>query len=97
MTDLIERLRAEVRQRQYESGDMLYLGAPDPLLTEAADEIAALRARVAEMEAALEWYGEQARLARLIHSGGDAGRHALADDGGKRARAAIAAIGGDRG
>jgi hypothetical protein len=50
MTDLIERLRAEVRQRQYESGDMLYLGAPDPLLTEAADEIAALRARVAELE-----------------------------------------------
>lgn len=36
---------------------------------------------------ALEWYGEQARLARLIHSEGDAGRNALADDGGKRARA----------
>lgn len=39
---------------------------------------------------ALEWYGEQARLARLIHSEGDAGRHALADDGGKRAREALA-------
>jgi len=38
---------------------------------------------------ALEWYGEQARLARLIHSEGDAGRHALAEDGGKRARAAL--------
>lgn len=39
---------------------------------------------------ALEWYGEQARLCRLIHTGGDAGRAALADDGGKRARAAVA-------
>jgi len=41
------------------------------------------------MRAALGWYGEQARLARLIHSEGDAGRHALSDDGGKRARAAL--------
>ena len=41
------------------------------------------------MREALEWYGEQARLARLIHSEGDAGRHALAEDGGKRARAAL--------
>jgi hypothetical protein len=38
---------------------------------------------------ALAWYGEQARLARLIHREGDAGRHALAADGGKRARAAL--------
>lgn len=37
----------------------------------------------------LAWYGEQARLARLIHSEGDKGRWALADDGGKRARAAL--------
>lgn len=41
------------------------------------------------MREALEWYGEQARLARLIHSGGEAGRHALAADGGKRARAVL--------
>lgn len=47
------------------------------------------RARIAELEAALTWYGEQARLARLIHSEGDAGRHALADDGGERARKAL--------
>jgi hypothetical protein len=46
---------------------------------------------VRDMEGALEWYGEQARLARLIHAEGDAGRHALADDGGKRARAALTA------
>jgi uncharacterized protein (DUF3084 family) len=39
---------------------------------------------------ALEWYGEQARLARLIHSEGNAGRNALAADGGKKARAALA-------
>jgi hypothetical protein len=38
---------------------------------------------------ALEWYGENARLCRLIHSEGDKGRHALADDGGKRAQAAL--------
>jgi len=43
-----------------------------------------------ELVEALEWYGEQARLARLIHSGGDKGRHALAGDGGERARTALA-------
>lgn len=42
------------------------------------------------VRAALAWYGEQARLARLIHREGDSGRHALADDGGKRAAAALA-------
>jgi hypothetical protein len=51
-----------------------------------ADQVAEV---VERMEAALRWYGEQARLARLIHSEGDAGRHALQDDGGKRARAAL--------
>ena len=39
---------------------------------------------------ALAWYGEQARLARLIHSEGDPGRWALAEDGGKRAREVLA-------
>ena len=38
----------------------------------------------------LAWYGEQARLARLIHREGDPGRHALSADGGARARAALA-------
>lgn len=41
------------------------------------------------LRAALEWYGEQARLCRLIHSEGDAGRKALDDDGGLRARTAL--------
>ncbi len=47
--------------------------------------------RIKTLEEALEWYAEQARLARLIHKEGDAGRHALAGDGGGRARAALAA------
>lgn len=51
-----------------------------------------VRRLVAEKKAlreALEWYGENARLARLIHSDGDKGRFALAEDGGERARAAL--------
>ena len=48
-------------------------------------EIAALAARIVELEKALLWYGEQARLCRLIHSEGDTGRKALSDDGGQRA------------
>lgn len=56
---------------------------------EAAASILSLIARLEALEAELEWYGEQARLARLIHSEGDSGRHALAGDGGKRARAAL--------
>lgn len=47
---------------------------------------------VREMLEALKWYAEQTRLCRLIHSEGDAGRNALADDGGKRAREAIAKV-----
>jgi hypothetical protein len=55
--------------------------------------MAALTARPVGEDAlrdTLAWYGEQARLARLIHSEGDRGRYALADDGGKRAVAALA-------
>lgn len=46
-------------------------------------------ARLALLTEALEWYGERARLARLIHSGGDPARFELSDDGGKRARRAL--------
>ena len=49
----------------------------------------ALFAALSETRAALEWYGEQARLCRLIHSEGDAGRNALAEDGGKKAQATL--------
>ncbi len=51
---------------------------------------------VAELHEALAWYGENARLARLIHSGGDPGRHALAGDGGKRAQAILARTNPDK-
>lgn len=47
-----------------------------------------------EMAEALAWYGEQARLARLVHSGGDEGRNAIASDGGNKARALLARING---
>lgn len=52
----------------------------------AADWLS-LSSRVEALEGALKWYGEQARLCRLIHSEGDAGRKALSDDGGRRAAA----------
>jgi hypothetical protein len=55
----------------------------------AAAERDALQARVKVLEDALRWYGEQARLAKLIHSEGDSGRNALAKDGGERARTAL--------
>lgn len=58
--------------------------------TRVSESIAAeLREKVERLRKALEWYGEQARLARLIHSGGDKGRHALAEDGGRRARSEL--------
>jgi hypothetical protein len=49
------------------------------------------QARIAELEGVVKWYGEQARLARLIHSEGDEGRHAIHMDGGSRSRAALKA------
>jgi len=49
----------------------------------------ALAAENARLREALTWYGEQARLARLITREGDARRNALDADGGKRARAAL--------
>lgn len=60
------------------------------MLAEAMARAEKAEAERDALRAALGWYGEQARLCRLIHSGGDAGRHAIADDGGKRARAALA-------
>jgi hypothetical protein len=76
--------------------DAAYIAAANPqAILALLDERDALTARVAALEAeneklaaALNWYGENARLCRLIHSEGDAGRHALADDGGRRAAAA---------
>jgi Lar family restriction alleviation protein len=48
--------------------------------------------KLAKAVAALEWYAEQTRLCRLIHSEGDSGRHALQADGGEKARAVLAEI-----
>lgn len=59
------------------------------------EAMAALREkeeRVKALEEVLEWYGEQSRLARLIHREGDAGRHAIAADGGKRARSVLSSV-----
>jgi len=53
---------------------------------------AAFAEREARLVGALEWYGEQARLARLIHDEGDAGRHALSRDGGRLATATLATL-----
>lgn len=41
--DLIARLREEAERQRNERGDMLYRGEADPWLTEAADQIEALR------------------------------------------------------
>jgi hypothetical protein len=65
--------------------------ADGKLVTGLFHDARALSAIAAEVVGTLKWYGEQARLARLIHSEGDAGRHALAADGGKRAAAALTA------
>jgi hypothetical protein len=59
------------------------------LAPDMAQAILDMQAEVERLRAALEWYGENARLARLIHSGGDSGRAALANDGGKRAIAVL--------
>lgn len=54
-----------------------------------ADLVEVLEAESLRLREALAWYGEQARLARLIHREGDAGRRNLEADGGSRARAAL--------
>lgn len=41
------------------------------------------------LRATLRWYADRTAECRLVHSGGDDGRAALAADGGKRAREAL--------
>jgi regulator of replication initiation timing len=50
----------------------------------------ALRAEVARLREALEWYAQQLKHVRKNHSEGDTARAALSDDRGSRARAALA-------
>ena len=66
--------------------------AAGQVMRNAAASIDALEVQNARLREATEWYGEQSRLARLVHSGGDAGRHAIAKDGGMRARIALGAL-----
>lgn len=83
-----------------DSGAMIvarFAGNNDEALANASFALRSANTHQALVDA-LEWYGEQARLCRLIHQEGDAGRHALNDDGGKRAREALAlATGGSNG
>lgn len=65
------------------TADIKFIAAASP------SRILALLDELEGMRTALEWYGENARLCRLIHSEGDVGRYALAGDGGKRARTAL--------
>jgi len=46
--------------------------------------------RAERLAEALRWYAEQAQLCRKFGSEGDAARHALSADGGKRANRALA-------
>lgn len=69
--------------------DAHYLHAPDVLAALLAERDA-LEAENQRLRDALVWYEEQARLCRLVHSGGNSGRHALQADGGAKARAALA-------
>lgn len=54
------------------------------------ERISAFASQRNDLLETLKWYGENARLCRLIHREGDAGRNALSEDGGKRAQASIA-------
>jgi hypothetical protein len=79
---VIKNLRSVAEASRRENGTLIPLGEQ---LIEAADLIATMQAREAELVGALEWYGEQARLCRLIHREGDEGRNNLSADGGAKA------------
>ena len=89
LCDALDELRTEVKtlRRQAETLKEGWRFSDEGRI-EAEAESERLRAELA-------WYGEQSRLARIIHTEGDSGRHALQADGGHRARAALAQEGGE--
>jgi len=89
-TKSVERLQSHIEWLEGDHENCNPFLADD--IRALAAERDAATARVAELEAlnaamlaVLQWYGENARLARLIHSEGDEGRALLAADGGKKA------------
>jgi len=77
--------RIEAAERLGKSSDGL-AEATGKLISATEAREAELIAQNAALREALAWYGENARLCRLIHSEGDKGRNALSDDGGTRAQ-----------
>ena len=74
----------------YHEADTRHIARCDPSTIRAVlTELLELRAENERLRTALAWYGEQARLAKLIHAEGDLGRHRLAKDGGDRSRRAL--------
>ena len=94
MSDEAEKLAVRLKNEQFAPGcnglvvwASLANSAAAMIRAQAA-EIRRLRANRERLERSLTWYGENARLARLAHTEGDAGRSNIAEDGGRRARAA---------
>ncbi|HEV7352546.1 MAG TPA: hypothetical protein VGN74_05395 [Brevundimonas sp.] len=87
---LYERYARKGEDRSDYDADAAFIAAANPATV--LDLIARIRHLEAEREKdreALLFYAEQSRLARLIHSEGDAGRQAISEDGGKIARARL--------
>lgn len=84
LCDALDEMRADIETCTAKRDEWA-----DRAMTELGN-VLDLRAENDRLRAELAWYGEQSRLARIIHSEGDSGRHALQADGGHRARDAIA-------
>ncbi len=93
--DIFEKTYEAVgEQEEYDFKDEYEEIAADNVMLE--ERVEELEAKLAKAVDTLEWYAEQARLCRLIHSGGDSGRHALQEDGGNKARTTLAELKGGK-